>query len=136
MIFHMCVHTQMLNINFMYSGHTYNTYLGLNVFHSFSTLKVCSQTAALYDRQTHGKAINSFRKDWVEVLSASGEENWGPHNAAAMTQHHTKESKGYRRYMLGFFKTRILLTLSSRSLTSYLCIILLFDLKTLESLSR
>ena len=101
----MCVHTQMLNINFMYSGHTYNTYLGLNVFHSFSTLKVCSQTAALYDRQTHGKAINSFRKDWVEVLSASGEENWGPHNAA-MTQHHTKESKGYRRYMLGFLKQK------------------------------
>ena len=81
-----------------------------------------------YDRQTHGKAINSFRKDWVEVLSASGEENWGPHNAAAMTQHQTKESKGYRRYMLGFFKTKILLTLSSLSLTSYLCIILLFDL--------
>ena len=133
----MCVHTQMLNINFMYSGHTYNTYLELNVFHSFSTLKVCSQTAALYDRQTHGKAINSFRKDWVEVLSASGEENcWGPHNAAAMTQHHTKESKGYRRYMLGFFKTKILLTLSSRSLTSCLCIILLIDLKTLVSLSR
>ena len=118
----------MLNINLMYSGHTYNTYLELNVFHSFSTLKVCSQTAALYDRQTHGKAINSFRKDWVEVLSASGEENWGPHNAAAMTQHQTKESKGYRRYMLGFFKTKILLTLSSLSLTSYLCIILLFDL--------